>query len=573
MRRHELGLALLVSSLRGQHRQIGGLVFWSLVQAVPMFLSGRLVATALDEGFLAHRPAMGFAWLALLGACVLAGAWATARAFSRLAALVEPFRDELAELAVVGALRPSTAVGADCDRAGVARMTQHVEIAREAYGSALMVIQGFLVTGVSALLGLLSVIPSALVLVLPPLLLGLALFFGTLSRMEAAQRTAVLDDERLVEAATTAAVGLRDITACGGEEIVAASVGARIDARSRSTERLARLAALCTLAVALGGWLPVVLLLVGTPWLLREGATTGAVLGALTYVLHGVHPALQMLVREIGNSGLWLLTTLDRLAEAAPDGRAGGSDLVAPSQGGHHPPRYDVLLRNVTFRYGPRADPVIEDLELHIPEGDHLAIVGPSGIGKSTVAALIAGVLAPQRGEVLCGGVSVLSLDPSVRARLRVLIPQEAYVFDGTTWENLTYLAPGTSVREVDRTIDRLGMRSLIDRIGGYEAPIDLAVLSAGERQLITLARAYLSPAPITLLDEATCHLDPRAEELVERAFSQRSGTLIVVAHRISSARRARRVAVMDGTQLTVGAQAEVLVNSSLYRDFVGYWL
>jgi ATP-binding cassette subfamily C protein len=153
-----------------------------------------------------------------------------------------------------------------------------------------------------------------------------------------------------------------------------------------------------------------------------------------------------------------------------------------------------------------------------------------------------------------------------------VLIPQEAYVFAGSVYENLAYLCPEVGQRELDRAVDQLGMRPLLERVGGYSAELDPAALSAGERQLITLVRAYLSPAWLVILDEASCHLDPATEALVERAFARRPGTLIVIAHRISSALRARRVLVLDGTRVALGGHAELQRQSALYRDLVGHW-
>ncbi|HYZ38577.1 MAG TPA: ATP-binding cassette domain-containing protein [Pseudonocardiaceae bacterium] len=117
-----------------------------------------------------------------------------------------------------------------------------------------------------------------------------------------------------------------------------------------------------------------------------------------------------------------------------------------------------------------------------------------------------------------------------------------------------------------------LGVRELVERLGGYAAQVDPAALSAGERQLLTLARAYLSPARLVILDEATCHLDPAADARVERAFAQRPGTLVVMAHRISSAMRARRVLVLDGSRALLGTHEELLTCSLLYRDLVGHW-
>jgi ATP-binding cassette subfamily C protein len=560
---------LLASSVRRKRRLLVELATWSGVQALPTFLSGRLIGRALDDGFLADRPATGFAMLALLTASIVVGALGTRETFRRLAALVEPFRDDLVTQTVRGAIAGSVVPGARQDAAGVGRLTHHVEVVREAYASVLVVVQGFLVGAVSAVAGLGTLVPQALVLVLPPLLISLAVFALVLARTAPQQRTSILANERIAESANQMAGGLRDVTASGGEEAMARAVGGHIDAQARATVALGRLTAASSLAVAVGGMLPVVLLLIRGPALLRQGVSTGALLGCLTYVLYGVHPALQTLVRQLGTTGLWLFVAAGRIVEAnAPERPSTGMGRRTAGTG-----PADVALHHVTFRYGSRAEPVIDELDLTIPEGDHLVVVGPSGIGKSTLANLIAGMLEPEAGEVRIGGTPLRDLDPQELVQQRVLIPQEAYVFAGSLEENLTYLRPDATEQEVDEAVDELGMRPLVQRLGGLHAQVQGSSLSAGERQHVTLVRAYLSPAPIAILDEASCHLDPVTEAVVEQAFARRDGTLIVIAHRVSSALRGRRVLVMDGTEVQVGTREEVLEASPLYRDLVGHWL
>ncbi|GAA3071828.1 hypothetical protein GCM10020254_14580 [Streptomyces goshikiensis] len=225
------------------------------------------------------------------------------------------------------------------------------------------------------------------------------------------------------------------------------------------------------------------------------------------------------------------------------------------------------------FAYGPRAQPVIDGLDLTVGAGEHLAVVGPSGIGKSTLTALIAGLLPPGGGTVRVAGAPaqrVTGPGPDLR---RTLLPQQAYVFTGTVRENLTHLCPGpVSGAEVERATAALGSDGLVDRLGGLDGAVDPARLSPGERQHLALTAAYLSPAPLLLLDEATCHLDLRTEERAERALAARPGTLVVVAHRISSAARADRVLVLDGTRAVCGTHAELPARSPLYRDLVGLW-
>lgn len=183
-------------------------------------------------------------------------------------------------------------------------------------------------------------------------------------------------------------------------------------------------------------------------------------------------------------------------------------------------------------------------------------MAGPSGIGKSTLLGLIAGVLRPDAGEVATG------CD-------RVLVPQEAYVFTATLRENLGYVCPQPpSYQALLASAEAVGAGPLLARLGGLDAVLDPAALSAADRQLIALARAHVSPAPLVLLDEATCHLDPAAEARAERAFTGR--TLVVVAHRTGSARRADRVLLMDGARAELGTHEELLARSAFYRDLTG---
>ncbi|MEU0199546.1 MULTISPECIES: ABC transporter ATP-binding protein [unclassified Streptomyces] len=625
-------MRILRSSLSRRRREYGRLVAWSLVQAVPAFLSGWIVARAVDRGFLADRPATGFLWLGALAVAYVVGAWATRHAVLGLAALIEPFRDELTTLVTEGTLHRSARLGEPADTAGVARLTEHVERARDAYGAIVLFVQGFLVTAVGVLVGLAGLDVMLVVLVLPPLLLGLALFAAALRAMAARQREVVLADERIAETTGGLTGGLRDVVACGAEDRIGAAAGAHVDDAARAALSLARLTAVRTAALGISGWVPLLLILLAAPWLVRNGVTAGAILGAVTYVSQALQPALQGFVQGLGSSGLWLLVTVGRMAEVAdepaqgpakseaaqgvtasrsgkpeaglspsrpgtpeaadaglPASRLGKSEAAEaglpvsrsgkPEAAGVGRPvvrvggcRVDV--RGLTFAYAQSADPVIRDLNLLLRPGEHLAVVGPSGAGKSTLAALIAGVLEPQAGQVHLDDLPVRALVGRGEglARHRVLIPQEAYVFAGTLAENLTYLAPEAPRADVESAVRAVGAAPLVERLGGYDAPLDPRRLSAGERQLVALARALLPAPRLTLLDEATCHLDPPAEAVAEDAFARAPGTLIVVAHRISSALRADRVLVMDGTRVALGTHEQLMAASPLYRDLVGHW-
>ncbi|MEW2379194.1 ABC transporter ATP-binding protein [Micromonospora sp. NPDC047812] len=585
------------AALRARRRALGRLAAWSAVEALPALLGGVLVARAVDRGFLAGQFGTGLAWLAGLAAAVLVGAAASGQVYRSLGAVVEPFRDELAARVVQGALRDATRAGGRADSATVARLTHQVEVVRDTFGGLLLVVRGFLFTAGAALLGLLALAPPLAGAVAAPLVAGLAVFGASLPAMVAHQRAQVTAGERLGRSAASALAGHRDVVACGAQGRVVSDVGRRVGAQADAERTLARMAALRSLSLGVGGWLPVVVLVLAAPWLVRQGLSAGAVLGALVYVTTGLQPALHAVVQGVGGGGLRYAVTLGRIlrtslpsglppptappsrptavpsppvaALAGPSPAAAGSAASSAAVVGDPPA---VALRGLTFRYGPHARPVLADLTLTVATGDHLAVVGPSGAGKSTLAALVAGLAAPESGTVHLAGVPVDGTPPEALARLRVLVPQEAYVRTGSVGDNLRYLHPDADDATVLAAVRALGAGPLVARLGGLDAELDPAALSAGERQLVAAVRAYLAPAPLVILDEATCHLDPTLEATVEHAFARRGGTLVVIAHRISSATRARRVLVFDGDRPLVGAHDDLLIRSPTYRELVGHW-
>ncbi|MBH5334594.1 ABC transporter ATP-binding protein [Streptomyces pactum] len=609
--------------LRRRRAVLLRLAGWSLLETAQTFLTGYALARAVDDGFLAGRVGTGLAWLGAAAVAVLAGAFGAGRVLRAVAALVEALRDGLVRRVVRGAVTDAVRAGTpDRGHAAVSRLTHQVEIARDTAAGLVLVSRSFVFVAIGALAGLATLAPVLLLIVVPPLLLGLAVFLLTLRPMARHQETWLLADEEVARELGDLATGLRDITAAGAEDQLAAGTGRRIDAEYRAARVLARWSVLRVLAVGIGGRLPVVLLLAASPWLLRSGVTAGALVGALGYLHTSLLPALQSLMHALGTGGSRFAVVLRRLTAAAP--RPEAPAAPRPTAPGHSAPSHPtgsvsaassepaappgpppsgpaapgpsvsgpasgafpvvpppavppttaaaVELRSVSFAYGAAAVPVLDGMDLTVPVGGHLAVLGPSGVGKSTLAALIAGTLRPHAGEIRIDGVPVVpGRDAAALAGRRVLIPQEAYVFTGSLADNLTYLRPGAVPdAELDAVVGALGLEELRERAGGLHGTVRPEELSAAERQLVACARAFLSPAPLALLDEATCHLDAAAEARVERAFARRpGGTLVVVAHRAASARRAQRILVMDGPRTVSGTHPELLERSPLYRELV----
>ncbi|MEU9750324.1 ABC transporter ATP-binding protein [Streptomyces niveus] len=580
--------------LAGRKRVLVRLGGWSLLESAQTFLGGYCLAQALDRGFLAGQTGTGLLWLAVAAASILGAGPPMRGVFTQLAELTEPLRDALVRRAVRQALRHAVTDPARtddrADTGAVSRLTHQTEIVRDSFAGLVLTVRAFVFNAVGALIGLLALAPELLLVVLPPLVLGIGLFLAALLPMASAQRAFLDADEAVAEGVGAVSAGHRDLVACGAQADAAQRTGRLIDTAERTSRVLARWAALRTVALGVAGQLPVLLLLVTTPWLLRQGVTTGALAGALTYLLQALLPALHSMMTALGAAGTRLLVVVDRFQDATappvpPKAPDPDPDMVveAGTPRGRRPSRTApaVEIRAVTHAYGPDSPPVLDHLHLTVRRGEHIAVVGPSGIGKSTLAGVVSGLVAPDHGTVLLGGEPVTGTTAQDLADRRVLIPQQAYVFTGSVRDNLLHLRPDATSGELTYAIGVLGAEPLVDRLGGPDAVLDPRGLSHGERQLLALCRAYLSSAPLVLLDEATCHLDPAAEARAERAFAERAftdgarargGALIVVAHRLSSARRADRVLVLDGTTPRFGTHEELLTSSALYRDLFGHW-
>lgn len=237
------------------------------------------------------------------------------------------------------------------------------------------------------------------------------------------------------------------------------------------------------------------------------------------------------------------------------------------------PPRGTVALDTVTFAYPSRpAGPALRALSLHVEAGERVALVGPSGAGKTTVFQLLLRFYDPQSGRVLIDGVDIKRTDPrSVRGRIAV-VPQEPVIFAASVWDNVAYGRPDATEEEVRAACEAAYATEFLTRLPqGFDTELGERglKLSGGQRQRLAIARAVLSRRPILLLDEATSALDAESERMVQMALDRLMAgrTTLIIAHRLATVIGADRIVVLDGgVAIAEGTHASLVRDDSLYR-------
>ncbi len=234
-----------------------------------------------------------------------------------------------------------------------------------------------------------------------------------------------------------------------------------------------------------------------------------------------------------------------------------------------------ISLQNVNFTYVGTDQPVLQGCSFELLPGQVVALVGPSGAGKTTIAQLLLRFLEPSGGGMAVNGIPLQQLDADEWRSQVAFLPQNPYLFYGTVAENIGMGRPGATLAEIAAAAKLAGADQFINELPqGYQTPVGEGGtrLSGGQAQRVAIARAFLKDAPLIILDEATTGLDPATEELVQEALSRllRGRTVLLIAHRLSTIYQADHILVLDqGRVVEQGRHEQLLARQGLYHRLV----
>jgi ATP-binding cassette, subfamily B, bacterial len=452
----------------------------------------------------------------------------------------------------------------------ISRLTNDATMLEAAIGSSLSMALRNVVLGSGALVLLMLTSLKLTLLVLgglPVVVLPIILFGRRVRRLARASQDRVADTGSYVDEAIHE---IRTVQAYGHEPQDRGAYAARVEAAFGAGVRRIRQRALLIAAVIFLVFVAVGIIL----WIGGHDVLAGRLsAGQLSaFVFYSVIVATSVgAISEVAGELQRAAGATERLLEildTPPEIAAPASPTSLPE-----PPRGTVAIEAVTFAYPSRlSDPALSALSLKVASGERVALVGPSGAGKTTVFQLLLRFYDPQSGRVLIDGVDVRSADPrEVRGRIAV-VPQDPVIFAASVWENVRYGRPDATDEEVRDACEAAYATEFLARLPeGMDTELGErgVKLSGGQRQRLAIARAVLAQRPILLLDEATSALDAESERMVQLALDRlmQGRTTLIIAHRLATVVSADRIIVLDGgVVMAEGTHATLVRDDPLYR-------
>ncbi len=563
-------LGLLLGFLRPYRLRVAGALLALVLGAASVLALGQGLRMVVDRGFVTGTSAeLDRALFAML-AIVMAMAAATYVRFYLVSWLGERVTADLRRNLFDHLLRLPPGYF-ELARTGelLSRLTSDATMLETVIGSSVsLALRNLLMlAGSLVMLAITSVKLTLFVVLGVPLVVVPILLFGRRLR-----RYARLSQDRLAEAGAYADEVLheiRTVQAWGHEELDRRHFAARIEAVvDTAAQRIRQRAGLIALVIVLSFAAVGFILWVGGHDVLAGRISPGEL---SAFIFYATLAAMAVgAVSEVYGDLQRAAGATERIAEllaTAPDIRAPAHPVPLPQ-----PPRGTVEFRDVVFAYPSRPEtPALDHFSLAVAPGEKLALVGPSGAGKTTVFQLLLRFYDVQAGVICLDGVDLRAADPAQLRRRIALVPQEPVMFAASVRDNVRYGRPEAGEEEILEACRAAFALEFVERLPqGLDTYLgERGVrLSGGQRQRIAIARAIVSDRPILLLDEATSALDAESERKVQLALEHlmRGRTTLVIAHRLATVKNADRIAVMEhGRVVGVGRHEELVRSNPLY--------